>query len=160
MKSGARSLFGLAALLLSFITGIATGNNPLYALVKSLVLTVVFAGIGYGAVIILRRFVPELVEILDSPGKIGEVDEGDAPGHEPEADASGDSGGDGERKPDTVLEKEFEPLKSGDLKHFSGVDGVKEGSMGKHYMKEEKKVKYEPTIIAAAIRTMMSRDKE
>lgn len=158
LKSAA--LFGLTALVLSFVTGMASGNSLGYALFKSSIITLVFGAIGYGAVVVLRRFVPELIEIL---GPAAAPEDGtdavvSAPGEGTDEGQPGADQGDKEKKPDAGLEKEFEPLKSGDLKSYTSGPAPLDGKMGKHFVSEQKTVKYEPKIIAEAIRTMIRRD--
>lgn len=159
LKSAA--LFGIIALVLSFITGIAAGNSLGYALFKSFIITLVFGAIGYGAVVVLRRFVPELIEILGPAPAQDDGTEAVLPSAEPGTggdQAGPENPGEKEKKPDAGLEKEFEPLKSGDFKSYSSVAAPEDGKMGKHFVSEQKTVKYEPKIIAEAIRTMIRRD--
>lgn len=159
VKSAA--LFAVIALVLSFITGIAAGNNLANAFITSIVISLVFAAIGYGAVVVLRRFVPELIESLgiDSPGAKDfedvQVPSEEAPGAAP---ADGEPPEGQEKKTDEKLEKEFAPFKSGDFKNLSSTTATGDGKLGKHIVSEQKTVKYEPKIIAEAIRTMIRRD--
>ncbi|MBP7584164.1 MAG: hypothetical protein KBA61_09040 [Spirochaetes bacterium] len=157
VKSAA--VFALAALVLSLITGIAAGNNLANALVTSVILTLVFAAIGYGAVVVLRRFVPELIEALGNASRgAGEFEDVSVA---QEAGAAAERAVDAgqelpERKSDEKLEKEFTPFGKGDFKNLGSTTG--DGKLGTHFVKEQKTVKYEPKIIAEAIRTMIRRD--
>ena len=157
VKSAA--VFAAAALVLSFVTGIAAGNKLASALVTSVILALVFAAIGYGAVVVLRRFVPEIIEALGSAARgSGEFDDLSVA---PEAGAAAERAVDAgqeipERKSDEKLEKEFTPFGNGDFKNLGSTTG--DGKLGTHFVKEQKTVKYEPKIIAEAIRTMIRRD--
>ena len=55
------------------------------------------------------------------------------------------------------------PQESGQESDIVGDDhsgNTEESKMGKHILVEEKRVKYEPKIVAEAIRTMISRDND
>ena len=159
LKSAA--LFGLTALVLSFVTGMASGNSLGYALFKSSIITLVFGAIGYGAVVVLKEVRARAHRNSRPRGGAGGQHDAvvSAPGEGPDEGqpGAGDQG-DKEKKPDTGLEKEFEPLKSGDLKSYTSGPAPLDGKMGKHFVSEQKTVKYEPKIIAEAIRTMIRRD--
>lgn len=153
------AVFAVAALVLSFVTGIASGNNLANALVTSVILTLVFAAIGYGAVVVLRRFVPEIIEALGGASRgTGEFDDVRvSPEESAAAERSAEEGQETpERKSDDTLEKEFAPFGKGDFKNLGSTTG--DGKLGTHFVKEQKTVKYEPKIIAEAIRTMIRRD--
>jgi hypothetical protein len=155
------AVFGLTALVLSFITGVASGNSLGYALFKSFIITLVFCAIGYGAVVVLRRFVPELIEVLGTQAPQEDGIGAGLPSAEERPDegqAGPEEQGTADKKADAKLEKEFEPLKSGDFKNYSSGAAPQDGKMGKHFVSEQKTVKYEPKIIAEAIRTMIRRD--
>jgi hypothetical protein len=60
---------------------------------------------------------------------------------------------------------EFSELEKEGLAHYSTASGAttvntRSGKLGKHIMEKEKMAKYEPKIMAQAVRTMMSKDRE
>jgi hypothetical protein len=165
---------GAVALVLSLLAGIAAGNSMGGVLMRSVVFTAVFAAVGFGVVFVVRKYVPEFYEFITSMRasatagaempkvSVAAERDGMAPGPAlaqdrdlPDADikeslhgeeaAGGKAGG-------------FTPFKQSDFTTMSSVR-LNEGKLGKHLL-EEKIVKYEPKIMAEAIRTMMGRDKE
>jgi len=169
------AVMGFIAMILSFFTGIIAGNSPGQVLLRTAVLTIVFLAIGYLAMFIIRRYVPEIYEYLSSslPGNRDRMS-GDlkdipgsisleTPGEEIEGSAAANEGsGTGIKKPEKLDEEElsggFVPFKDNTFDTYSTVKPGK-ADLGKHLL-EEKRIKYEPKIMAEAIRTMMSRDKE
>jgi hypothetical protein len=179
-KTGA--VMGMTALVLSLIIGLIVGNEFLYSLGRAFFFGVLFASLGFGVVIIVRKYVPDVlvstgsegehVQPVDAPEnvEIAEGVSGSGPVSSPEAGGSyqGSSANDAVSgsESDEVSSADFEPL--GDYykkQQLSSeqLDPVSSGSgsikkMGRHLL-EEKGVKYEPKIMAEAIRTMMSKDK-
>lgn len=171
-------LLAAAALILSLLMGLAAGNSFGQAFVRSVGLAVFFAAVGFGAVIVIKNFVPEIYELISHGVSQGA---GDAAGEMEMNTISKDweetGGGMGDEKPSigdsgvgtganaefaqaekSALPDEFIPFKESDFSSYSSADpsGAK---LGKHLF-EEKKIKYEPKIMAEAIRTMMSKDKD
>jgi len=173
------ALFGLAALFLSLLVGSLAGISWYIVILRSLVLMAVFAAIGFGICVILRKFVPEVYGFLASfqaaagtdgePGeeRVIEVADGEEPAY----------GGDEERAeapapPDAAEGSHgegFRELEKEGLAHYStaptgtgGGSGVHTptGKLGKHIIEKEKLAKYEPKIMAQAVRTMMGKDRE
>ncbi len=159
-------IFGVTAMVLSLLTGLLSGNSAGNALFTSLIITLVFAGIGYGAILILRRFVPEVLDVFDVPAPDGEGGGGEEiEASSKKEDTAGETPGeapaeDGVPRTDEGLKKEFEPFRAGDFKSYESRTDGDVGSLGKHFMSEQKTVKYEPKIIAEAIRTMIRRDEK
>ncbi|TAL39460.1 MAG: hypothetical protein EPN93_01480 [Spirochaetes bacterium] len=177
------AVFGVLALVFSFITSLLAGNRFAHAAVMSLVLAAVFAGIGFGVIEVLRRFVPELYEALSGLGlsrqgapeemvavslEGKENAEASEPAVERVSSAAVESdpeeaAGESYPGPQPVEAQKadtsaaFVPLKEKDFARVGAQ--AQEGKLGKHIL-EEKKIRYEPKIIAEAIRTMISRDKE
>lgn len=164
------AVLGLAALVLSTVAGAAAGNGAGHVIWRSLVLMIVFAALGYLAVYVIRKYVPEVFEALASaPGAVSEeglkvlpVEEGAAP-KEPagpvEARPEGDIPPEEPGPAPTASRKEgFVPFKEDDFTAYSSARPV-EGKLGKHFF-EQKNIRYEPKIMAEAIRTMIARDKE
>ncbi len=170
----AAALFALVALVLSLVTGFIAGIRWEVVLIRSVVLMLVFAGIGFGACAILRKFVPEVHQLLSS---FAGMDPSVAPG-EPEIDlmeAGAASAGGGEAAPEegeaeaagdtSQLQGGFSELEKEGLAHYTSASGgttvnTRSGKLGKHILEKEKMAKYEPKIMAQAVRTMMSKDRE
>lgn len=168
-------LFGFTALFLSFIIGFLAGVRWNVVVLRSVLLMAVFSVIGYGICVILKKFVPEVYGILTShPAHMTEG----APGGEPDIDMqdgaqaeyAGEEGGVETAPPMESTEPprgdEFRELEKDGLTHYStdagGGSGVHTptGKLGKHILEKEKLAKYEPKIMAQAVRTMMGKDRE
>ena len=171
-KTGAA--LGLVALVLSSAVGLAAGNTALYTFGRALFLCIVFACLGTGLTMLLRKYVPEVFDASfgasSSFSGSGQSLTGSADGEGFDSSAgvsaasapvssSFDSAADGSTG---AGEPGFVPLgeyvegqqQYGD-EHLQTPHGSR--SVGKHLL-EEKGMKYEPKIIAEAIRTMMSKD--
>ncbi len=182
------AFFGALALLFSFMTSLFAGNRFSHVAVTSCVLAAVFAAIGYGIMYVLKRYVPEIYEALAgiggfsigrrvAPEEMVKVNIEPQAGAEPlreeaagaPAEPAAEEPRDEEprdegipeppaaevRKADTSAA--FVPLKETDFSRVSAQ--AQEGKLGKHII-EEKKIRYEPKIMAEAIRTMIGRDKD
>lgn len=167
-RSGA--VFGLVALVLSAIAGAAAGNGALSVIGRSLVLMFVFAALGYLAVYVIRKYVPEVFEALislhdavdEEELKELPVEDGKAPQASDTRDEALPADGSPGEEPDAPQtpprQEGFVPFKEGDFTAYSSAK-PDEGELGKHFF-EQKNIRYEPKIMAEAIRTMIARDKE
>ncbi len=164
IKSGL--FFAVAGFVFSFITGFVAGISFSVVILRSLVTALIFSFLGYAAVIVLRKYVPEMYEML-SVQEASNQDEVVA--QKGESEDSFVRGG-----------ETFEPVEeSGDSSGFTGLDdqsyerltsvqnqdlnnelNVAEGKMGNHIIMQDQFSGYEPKLIADAVRTMMSKDKE
>ncbi|HSV97189.1 MAG TPA: hypothetical protein VLM75_09665 [Spirochaetota bacterium] len=167
-RSGA--LFGIVALVLSVTAGIVAGNGAGHILGRSLVLMLVFAALGYIAIYVFRKYVPEVYEMLKAMSGRQVSDEGlkELPGEDRRIPADGASAE--EAAPDSGNEANaaawgepartdaFVPLQESDFVAYSSAK-PEQGKLGKHFF-ERKNIRYEPKIMADAIRTMIARDKE
>jgi hypothetical protein len=167
-------VMGVAALVLSFLTGLITGNDILYCLGRAFFFGILFAFLGFGGLMLLKKFVPEAyaavaesdfssAKTVDTSDNVEVVASGVESAGEvaASADAAKGSKASDESVEDGSGGPEFEPL--GDYyKKQPGPDHLdvtsSKKSMGRHVLLE-KNLKYEPKILAAAVRTMMSRDK-
>jgi len=159
IKSGI--LFSVFAFISSIIAGLA-GSVPVgMVFLRTLIIIPVFFVVGFGIVLIIKKFVPEIYEILsnmgisseDSSEKVEIVsDSSEGQGEEfTEKDNSGFS---------EFTEKDYDRLQT--VKD-SGLDNALHGSgtkLGKHIIVENQLNSYEPKLMAQAIRTMMSKDKD
>ncbi len=177
-------IMGLAALLITFMVSVLAGNDPGQIIGRTIVMTLVFAVIGLGAMIVLKQFVPEVYNIFS-----GSFEAESAPPEPEEAvinsqgssrESTGSQQGREQEKeevertdpgeeipepgtPEDTREgydEAFTPLDKEDYPRATVSQDAAQGKMGKHIILDEKKVQYEPKVMAEAIRTIMSRDKE
>ncbi|MFW5808610.1 MAG: hypothetical protein ACOC2H_05055 [Spirochaetota bacterium] len=155
-------IMGFSAFFLSPLIGIISDISLPVVLMRTVVLTFVFFGLGYGALFLIRRYVPEFYEVLNTSGSIEErnPEEIDT-GMQPETEG----GIDDEAESTDAEDYSIGEMPAGrqyaapeyDSFSSSASSGVEK--MGRHIL-EEKGIKYEPKIMAEAIRTMMSKDEE
>lgn len=146
-------IFGVAAFVLSLAVGLASGNFITGALATSFVMAAVFMILGYGIVFVVSRYVPELLELVvrrdrEAPAEASPASpQSGADTAEPGTDAA----------PESPAE-EFKPLTSDSYTKMESIPAGGEGKLGKHIVMNERKVKYEPKLMAEAIRTMIKKD--
>jgi hypothetical protein len=151
-------VFAVIALILSGIIGLFAGNNIGLVVIRSMIMTIVFMILGYGVIFIIQKFVPEILGIVgsDEPLPSDEVQ------IDSEAVASEINGDEivQEDAPD-FGEDDSVPLVDSTLKKdYFNIGKEEEGKLGKHIIVDESKIKYEPKIMADAIRTMLKRDEK
>ena len=174
-------VFGILALLLSFFTGIFSGIGLKSVLLRTFIMVAVFSVLGFAVVFVLKKYVPEFYELLSGSFSAQGAGEGKGDSAESDGQPAGDispdqtytreggvmGAGEGMDEAHDVggefselTEKSFpryETISDNDLEPAANVSL---GKMGKHIIEKEKVVKYEPKLMAEAIRTMMSRDKD
>jgi hypothetical protein len=160
-KSGL--IFSIIAFVLSIVAGFV-GSVPVGMIIfRSLFVVPLFFLVGFGVFIILKKFVPEVYEeILNFNRTTGDdaaediVENVDISFNDTEGIASGYSeNGEGN----------FAEFKEDDYGkvHTANIDnafGTSDGKLGKHIIIEKHLSGYEPKVMAEAIRTMMSKDKD
>ena len=163
-KSGL--FFAVAGFVFSFITGFVTGISFSVVILRSVITMLIFSFLGYAAVIILRKYVPEIYEMLSMQEDSGQAEAVDQRGRNEEsfprseetfesAKESGDSSG------FTGLDDQsYERLTSAQNQDSGSDFDVAAGKMGNHIIMQDQFSGYEPKLIADAVRTMMSKDKE
>jgi len=164
-------IMGAAGLFFSFITALASGVPIGVTIIRVIVITIVFLGLGFLIIQIFKRFIPELYEVLsgfgsdyepdiamDEQGKDdGTIEEGSAEKTEKYNDVSGAI----DEEAEGTSSSECSEIREDELPHIkSGGDGdaFSSGKMGKHILKNGQFVEYEPKILAEAVRTMIKRD--
>lgn len=170
VKSGV--LFSAAAFVFSVIAGFAGGVSAINVLIRSLIFIPVFFAVGFGAVTVIKNFVPELYEHISEIKKTRSVSEPDIdiPFETSERAVDVDEVSE---KADSgfseFTEKDYERLQTvrnsdkTQTVNDSGIDSILDtsgGKLGKHIIVENQLNTYEPKLMAQAIRTMMSKDKE
>ncbi|MDA3901766.1 MAG: hypothetical protein PF637_14740 [Spirochaetes bacterium] len=152
-------IFSGIALFLSPLVGALSGISVGIVVFRTILLALFFAGIGFAIVTILKRFVPEVYNVINHSSDPFDTDvEAVDTGIEPEQGGEsyredGESAEHTEDEPESGMGA-FDP---GLAPSTSESLGIKDRAMGRHILKE-KGVKYEPKIMAEAIRTMMSKD--
>lgn len=164
-------LFGAFALVISLLFSLLAGNEFGVIVTRALMFTVIYAAIGYAALMIIKRVVPEVYDILnnslhrimhrrsdnDEAAINMNSNEGDAGKNDVSA-ANTDSyqGNSAMAVSDKGFAEAFVPSDSTD---YTTVRTHGKGKkMGKHIILDDKKMQYEPKIMADAIRTMLKRD--
>jgi len=180
-KAGA--IFAAAALTTSLLAGVVSGTGFVVILVRLFILTPIFAAIGFTSIFIIKKYVPELYDTLSGKSvenkestqenrtKINS-DEDDiqdgiesSDSQETSTDEVIQNAADGDDS-DEELEKEFKELTKEDLPKLDSSEAgdidisSADSKMGKHIISKEQDFKYEPEVMAKAIRTMMSKDEE
>jgi len=162
------AVFGAAAFILSFLTGLVSGVSFSVTIIRSLIMAPVFFIVGYGTVAVLKKFVPEIYEALVAAGEKrsesgpegqAEINLSDIePGTD--ADEYGESGKDKGEEFTEFTQKDFDRYKTTEDSGLDAAFNASGGKMGKHIIVQEQFNSYEPKIMAQAIRTMMSKDKD
>lgn len=159
LKSGI--FFCITAFFLSIIAGLAGRVPGSMILFRSLIIIPFFFGVGFGIVIIIKRFVPEIYEILSNLKLSKEETELK---EEISIDTSlSDEAGIAEKTDQEFsefTEKDFDRLQTISDSGLDNSLNSSDGKLGKHVIIENQLSGYEPRIMAQAIRTMMSKDKD
>ena len=151
-------LFGIIALLLSFVVGILAGNDIGHVFVRSLIMTIGFVVLGFAAIYIIQRFVPEMLEMRGTTDLLKDDEEVEVESEVTESEVNDDEI---DKESDSVSEEdESVPLSDSTFVNDYSDISQGEGKLGKHIIMDESKIKYEPKIMADAIRTMLKRDEE
>ncbi len=150
-------IFAFLGLLLSLLIGMLFVDKMAVVFTRALLMSSVFGAIGFGSIFVIKKFVPEIYEALsgknDSVGELAGDDQAGMSEMTSDAnsqDYSGDASG-----IDYNKNESFDPgLTSFESKQMDSSSGP---SLGKHIL-EAKGFKFEPKLMAQAIRTMMSKD--
>lgn len=154
--------FGVIALVLSIATGFMAGIPAGVIFIRGIIIAAVFSGIGFAVIMILKRFVPEVYEALSAPRGHDAVEPGINTGKPDE------TGTDEYSYDEPPAESGFSELTGKEFDRYeTSADSVPDGSanpsqgkMGKHVVVQQQFNSYEPKIMAQAVRTMMSKDKD
>ncbi len=158
LKSGI--IFSVLALFLSVIAGFAGGVPSGMVFFRSLVITPVFFVVGFGIILVIKNFVPEVYEILSSL----KTSEDPAEKVDITADSFMSGSEDFSEKTDSgfseFTEKDYDRLQSVNDSGLDGALSTSDGKLGKHIIVQNQFNSYEPKLMAMAIKTMMSKDKD
>ena len=159
-KSGI--LFSIIALILSMVAGLI-GSVPFGMIIfRSLVIIPLFFFVGFGVLIIMKKFVPEVYEAItnDKETESGASVENVDISYRDEGFESEYS----ENKEENFTEfteDDFDKVQSTNSTNADDVHDTSGGKLGKHIIVDNQQLNgYEPKVMAEAIRTMMSKDKD
>lgn len=162
------AILGIAGLVLSIVVGFGAGIGADVVFLRAVLFGLIFAGIGFGGVFVLKKYVPELYDSFAGLSSSGDQavtgDQGTA------AEPGGASIG-GDRVDEVEMAEPvaaaagnapeaggFSDLSVDGMPHFSTKGAAADGKLGKHVVEKDTMVHYEPKIMAQAIRTMMGKD--
>ncbi|MBI3394657.1 MAG: hypothetical protein HY042_02365 [Spirochaetia bacterium] len=154
---------GALALIISLGFGLAGGNRPVSVIVTAFVSTVIGALVGVGVYKLLEMRVPEILAAF-SGGTGGSYDSAASRDLDRAEEAMGSMDGEGgqDRAPtssyDVVEEATREAAYAGAVASASESRSGEPKSFGDHIIVNKVKIKNEPKLMAAAIRTMLARD--
>ncbi|MCE9599254.1 MAG: hypothetical protein K8S54_14925 [Spirochaetia bacterium] len=150
--------FAIAGLIISLAFGFIGGNRPTNILVTALICTLVSAAIGAGVCKFLEQRVPELFAILDNQAPMRS---------EVMSDSYADDGvdsiaiPDGEVTADDTVPNTLAGHTTTGTVASPAANASSSGSAGvygDHIVVNKVKIKNEPKLIAAAIRTLLAKD--
>ena len=159
-------IFGLTGLVLSVLTGFVTGVGGGDVFIRSILISFGFTCLGIGFMFIFKKYVPEIYNFFysfkKSDSDIMDV-ETNSYTDKQEEDVQ-------EVKEESDDNPDFNELGGEDLAtisangnddSFSQSLNTSEGKLGKHVVTEDASfTKYEPKLLAEAVRTMMKKDGE
>ncbi len=161
-------VFGVISFVAVFIVGLAASVGVLTVLVRIIIMVPLFSLIGYGVIAVLRKYVPEIFEEINLSSSENDeyvdIEESDKYSDdnvtESEVDNEQESPDDGGFQEST--EGDYQKYESGQDSGLDSMLGTENGNLGKHVVVDQKKEdefeKYEPSLIAQAVRTMMGKD--
>lgn len=163
-------LFSVSALVFSIIAGLAGSVPAGVVVLRAIVVTPVFFVVGYGVLLVLEKFVPEIYTVIsDLNAKAAES----AEKIDISTDTSEDNSEEYSEKADSgfteFTEKDYDRLQTvkdpgkAQSSADTGLDEMLHTSgtkLGKHIIVEDQLNSYEPKLMAQAIRTMMGKDKD
>ncbi|MBP7901603.1 MAG: hypothetical protein KA015_02180 [Spirochaetes bacterium] len=151
---------GGAAFLISLLSGLVSGNPFAVVLLRAVLFASVFAGLSFGSLFVLKKFVPEFFDTLFSVlPEIKQEDDSlsdESAEHSPLSET-------GEYGAETEASQSGETFDAPPSFAPTGLDQISASSSslnpGKKKL-EEQALKFQPKIMAEAVRTMMNKDNE
>lgn len=150
--------FGVTALIISLAFGFAGGNHPVNAVITAIVCGLVGAGIGAGVYRFLQMRVPEILDAFSKGPETTSAPPEDYEPLEPAQDFSGAPLQDGASVDDAPIASlgaataGIGPVATG--------GGQAPAAYGDHILVNKVKIKNEPKLMAAAIRTLLAKDEK
>ncbi len=154
-------LLSVIALVLSLVTGFVAGVSAGTVFLRAIIIAAVFFGVGFALVQVLKKFVPEVYEALSAPGPAMPDAGGNEQQYESAPDVEEQYGAENSEQQFTELtEQDFARYSTKEDADLNTTLNPAAGKMGKHVVQQQQFNSYEPKIMAQAVKTMMSRDKE
>ncbi len=162
------AVFAALSFVFSLAIGLIAGIDVSVVVVRTIFSVVIFGLLGYAAAFVLSKYVPEVLSLIRSSDseEIDILPESGLGGAADSETADESTGAFSEMDESSLPRVErstnqgFEDSLNDDLGSFSSRSGVDPagGKLGKHIISEDKKFKYEPKLMAQAVRTMMRKD--
>ncbi|MBN1500414.1 MAG: hypothetical protein JW982_09665 [Spirochaetes bacterium] len=160
-------VFAGAAMLLSLAVGFISGNNITIIILRAVIFSIIFSVIGFGSVIVIKKYIPEFYNIvfsaeIEHSGTEGNIDsdsmqfENKSPNYESINSFENETSIE-EDMPESDDYSGGSENASNDNYADEALNNISGSKMGKHIL-EEKGMQFEPKLMAEAIRTMMSKD--
>jgi len=163
-------LFAVIAMGVSLTVGFIVGISWEVVVLRAVVFMLVFAAVGYGSTFVLKKYVPELYELIAA---VVSSPDAESAGINRAAADIGPEAFDGAAARADLTHQEaspspdgFKELEGEKLAHYTTaakgetkVDTAS-GKLGKHVIQKERLGRYEPKLMAQAVRTMMGRDRD
>lgn len=171
-------IFAGIAFIISLLSGFITGNDIGLIIIRSFISLLVFLLLGYSVVFVLKKYVPEVYQLFRTSNEAistenSQIDIQDASETEVIKPAEKKGREDNSVSQDAALSDTYDKteVKDNDFEdEIATVDKEQEnksehipGATVKKSKLEsdiEQRIKYEPKIVAEAVRTMMRRDEE
>jgi len=148
-------VFGIGGFILSFLTGLISNISFGTVLLRALVFLLVFAGVGFGFYQLIQWKFEELAAVIQGEESISSAESNDSGGGDAPINGAEDSmlGGD---------KSTYGSSSASDSASSFTPTGkrAKDGHFGDHIIVEGVKLENEPKLMAEAIRTIMSKDKD
>ena len=151
---------GAAAFLISLAGGIVSGNPFYVVILRAFIFSIVFSALSFGSLSVLKKFVPEFFDSIAAvmPGaETGDAQEDISPDSELAADDRYDAS---EAEQDSGSVEPYDAPPSFAPAGLDQISGSAFPSKSGRKKLEEQTLKFQPKIMAEAIRTMMSKDNE
>lgn len=150
--------FGVTALLVSLAFGFLGGNHPVNAVITAIVCGLVGAGIGAGVYRFLQMRVPEILDVFQKGPETSAPPPDDYEPIEQTQEFTGAPLQDASSVDDA-------PIASLGAATSAGIGPAPTGSQapaayGDHILVNKVKIKNEPKLMAAAIRTLLAKDEK
>ena len=145
-------ILAVLAFTVSLIAGFFSGAVISVIIIRIVTAIIVFAVMGYCIGFIINKYVPEIMSLFkkeseENPEFSSEPEDFEGQEQDSEQDFAVEDSPFSEMRPDEMNR----------LSESTSLD-PSEGKLGRHIVSTEDTMKYEPKLMAEAIRTMMSKD--
>lgn len=149
-------VLSVLAFFLSLLIGIISGVKSGVVLIRAIFAALIFAGLGFAALHIISKNVPEVLEFFND---LGDVVKNDSEADElAEVDTTKSDDKSSDEGFTELTGMDFPKVESNPSEENAGNAAASTSSMGKHIVDEHGDFPYEPELMAKAVRTMMNKD--